>query len=67
MIPQLLLEEILLGEKNEQDYYEKYGKEELRSALAELRDSNEQILAMYPADDMQDKPHFKPGKKFGRS
>lgn len=55
MIPQLLLEEILLGEKNEQDYYEKYGKEELQSALAELRDSNEQILAMYPADDMQDK------------
>lgn len=55
MIPQLLLEEILLGEKKEKDYYEKYGKEELQAALAELRESNEQILAMYPADEMQDK------------
>ena len=25
MIPELLLEEILLGEKDERDYYEKYG------------------------------------------
>ena len=27
MIPQLLLEEILLGEKAENDYYDKYGKD----------------------------------------
>ena len=29
MIPQLLLEEINLGEKKAQDYYDRYGKEEL--------------------------------------
>ena len=44
MIPQLLLEEILCGEKNEKDFYTKYGKEELQAALAELRKSNEEIL-----------------------
>ena len=54
MIPQLLLEEILLGEKAENDYYDKYGKEELRSALADLRKSDEEILAAYPQDAMEE-------------
>ena len=54
MIPQLLLEEILLGEKDAQKYYAKYGKEELQSALAQLRKSNQEILAAYPA------PNFEP-------
>ncbi len=49
MIPQLLLEEINLGEKDAKDYYEKYGKEQLESALAELRKSDQEILATYPA------------------
>ena len=49
MIPQLLLEEINLGEKDAKDYYKKYGKEELESALAELRKSDQEILAAYPA------------------
>lgn len=54
MIPQLLLEEILLGEKDEKKYYAKYGKERLQSALAELKKSNQEILATYPA------PNFAP-------
>ena len=54
MIPQLLLEEILLGEKAENDYYDKYGKEELQSALADLRRSDEEILAAYPQDAMEE-------------
>lgn len=54
MIPQLLLEEILLGEKNEKDYYEKYGKEELQAALNDMRKSNEEILSAYPVDKMQE-------------
>ncbi|MBP5438359.1 MAG: hypothetical protein J6Y30_10305 [Treponema sp.] len=54
MIPQLLLEEILLGEKAENDYYDKYGKENIQSALADLRKSNEEILAAYPADAMEE-------------
>lgn len=54
MIPELLLEEILLGEKDERDYYDKYGKAELQSALASLRKSNEEILAMYPLDEASD-------------
>ena len=49
MIPQLLLEEISLGEKRAEDYYEKYGKERLENALAELEKSNQEILAAYPA------------------
>ena len=48
MIPSLLLEEILLGEKDAKDYYEKYGREEIENALAELRKSNQEILAAYP-------------------
>ncbi|MDO4506604.1 MAG: hypothetical protein Q4B64_06610 [Spirochaetales bacterium] len=55
MIPQLLLEEINLGEKNARDYYDKYGKEELEKALAELRKSDEEILAAYPMKEMQEK------------
>ncbi|MBO4404489.1 MAG: hypothetical protein J5780_04070 [Treponema sp.] len=50
MIPQLLLEEILLGEKEESKYYDKYGKEEIQGALEALRKSNEEILNSYPAD-----------------
>ncbi len=55
MIPQLLLEEILLGEKDKKDYYSKYGKEELDSALMELEKSNEEIFSAYPCDEMHDK------------
>ncbi len=54
MIPELLLEEILLGEKNEKDYYGKYGKEALQKALSDLRKSNEEILESYPAEKMHD-------------
>ena len=53
MIPQLLLEEILNGEKNEKDFYTKYGKEELQAALAELKKSNKEILSAYPAEAMK--------------
>ncbi len=53
MIPQLLLEEINLGEKNARDYYDKYGKEELEKALADLRKSDEEILMAYPLKDMR--------------
>jgi len=55
MIPQLLLEEILLGEKNESDYYDKYGKEEIQTELAKLKKSNDEILLAYPMENMQDK------------
>ena len=48
MIPQLLLEEIALGEKRAEDYYEKYGKEEIEKALAEINASNEEILKEIP-------------------
>ena len=54
MIPQLLLEEINLGEKDAKDYYKKYGKEELESALAQLKKSDQEILSAYPA------PNFRP-------
>lgn len=53
MIPQLLLEEILAGEKNAQDYYETYGKENVEAALAELKASNEEILSQYPVEKMR--------------
>ncbi|MBR5095643.1 MAG: hypothetical protein IK094_00880 [Treponema sp.] len=56
MIPQLLLEEILLGEKDAKKYYAKYGKERLESALADLRKSNQEILAAYP--DLNFKPNI---------
>lgn len=49
MIPQLLLEEINLGEKDAKDYYKKYGKEELEGALAQLKKSDQEILSAYPA------------------
>ncbi|MBO6176642.1 MAG: hypothetical protein J6O39_03790 [Treponema sp.] len=53
MIPQLLLEEILLGEKKKEDYYEKYGKEELEGALSELKKSDEDILKNYSPEVQQ--------------
>ena len=55
MIPQLLLEEINLGEKKAHDYYDRYGKEELEKALADLRKSDEEIFASYPLKEMQQK------------
>ena len=55
MIPQLLLEEILLGEKKAEKYYDKYGKEELEKALSELRKSNEEILGALPAGLAEEK------------
>lgn len=53
MIPQLLLEQILCGEKNEKDYYKKYGREELQKALEELRKSNEEILSAFPSENQK--------------
>ena len=55
MIPQLLLEEINLGEKNASDYYDKYGKEELEKALEDLRKSDEEIFRSYPLNYVQEK------------
>lgn len=55
MIPQLLLEEINLGEKRAEDFYDKYGKEELDAALAELKKSDEEIFSKYPMKDIQKK------------
>lgn len=48
-IPELLLEEIHLGEKNASDYYNMYGKEALDSAVSRLDTSDAQILAQYPS------------------
>ncbi len=53
MIPQLLLEEISAGEKNKEDYYSKYGKENLERELKNLEESNKEILRIYSVDDMQ--------------
>ena len=58
MIPQLLLEEINLGEKNASDYYDKYGKEELEKALEDLRKSDEEIFRSYPLNYVQEKIAF---------
>ena len=54
MIPELLLEQILSGEKNEKDYYGRYGKDELVQALESLRKSNEEILKLYPAERIEE-------------
>ena len=51
MIPQLILEEIMLGEKKEEDFYGRYNKADLEKELSELRKSNEEILLAYPAED----------------
>jgi hypothetical protein len=53
-IPQLLLEEINLGEKKAEDYYDKYSKEEFDSALEELRKSDQEILDEYSAEKMNE-------------
>ena len=53
MIPQLLLEQILSGEKDEKDFYSKYGREELQKAVADLKKSNEEIFNSYSSDDME--------------
>lgn len=48
-IPQHILEAINCGEETAEKYYSVYGKEELDKALAELKKSDEEILAAYPA------------------
>ena len=53
-IPQLLLEEINLGEKKAEDYYRIYSKEELDSALEELKKSDQEILCEYSAEKMNE-------------
>lgn len=53
MIPQLLLEQIALGEKDAKDFYSKYTKEELDKALMDLKKSNEEILRTYSLEEMQ--------------
>ena len=63
MIPQLLLEEINLGEKNASDYYDKYGKEELEKALEDLRKSDEEIFRSYPLNYVQEKIASKTSSK----
>ncbi len=65
MIPQLLLEEILLGEKKAEKYYDKYGKEELEKALSELRKSNEEIQGTLPAGLAKEKFMKKVGRENG--
>jgi len=54
MIPQLLLEEISVGEKNKEDYYSKYGKENLERELKNLEESNKEILKTYSVKKMQE-------------
>lgn len=51
MIPQLLLEEIALGEKKQEDYYDDYGKDNLTLALKELENSNQIIRKTNPNDN----------------
>ena len=51
-IPQLLLEEINLGEKKAEDYYGIYTKEELDLALEELKKSDRDILSRYDTEKM---------------
>lgn len=53
MISQLLLEEILNGEKKAEDYYQLYGKENLDKALEEMKKENEEILIEYPIEKIQ--------------
>ena len=52
-IPDRILEEIHLGERNAEDYYDIYGKEQLENALKQLDQSDEEILSRYFADDMR--------------
>ncbi|MCI6322764.1 hypothetical protein [Treponema porcinum] len=52
-IPDRILEEIHLGERNAEDYYDIYGKEQLENALKQLDQSDEEILSRYSADDMR--------------
>ena len=54
MIPQLLLEQILLGEKKAEDYYEKYGQENIEKALDELKKDNDSILKSYDAEKAEE-------------
>lgn len=51
-IPQLLLEEINLGEKKAEDYYGIYTKKELDLALEELKKSDRDILSRYDTEKM---------------
>lgn len=52
MIPDLLLEQILIGEKKKEDYYKDYGKTELENALFKLRKSNEEIENKYSFEEI---------------
>ena len=52
-IPDRILEEIHLGERNAEDYYDIYGKEQLENVLKQLDQSDEEILSRYSADDMR--------------
>lgn len=52
-IPDRILEEIHLGERNAEDYYDIYGKEQLENALKQLDQSDEEILSLYSADAMR--------------
>ena len=49
-IPQHILEAIDCGEENAEKYYSIYGKKEIDQALAQLKQSDEEILAAYPAE-----------------
>ena len=52
-IPDRILEEIHLGERNAEDYYDIYGKEQLENVLKQLDQSDEEILSHYSADAMR--------------
>ena len=51
-IPTRLLEEIKNSELNANDFYSIYGKENVDSAVAELKKSDEEILAAYSVEAM---------------
>lgn len=52
-IPGRIIEGIYNSELKAEDFYDKYGKEEIEQALEEIKKSNIEILNKYPAEDMK--------------
>ncbi len=52
-IPTRIIEGIYNSELKAQDYYDKYGKEEIEKALEEIKKSNIEILNKYKTEDMK--------------
>lgn len=61
-IPTRILEEIKSSELNAKDFYSIYGKENIETALEELKKSDEEILAAYSVDNMRKTVEKKLGK-----